>query len=548
MNAGLVWLIRRAPGAWVRGVRRKIGGVKGILVAVVVAFFLVLIVAAQIAQWITDGAAGRRVDPEAVRTFGPPILLAFLLLLDLSGKGIYFRPAEIDFLFPAPLSRRDLLLYQMASRGGIQALSGLWTSVFTMRFAGTAGGAVLASVLVMLFLQMTAQVAALVAAAAGERLGPRIRLVAWASVGVVVVIAVRSAVADVPGGTPLPQSLRAIATSPWIVGLTLPVRPFVEAFAATSYADAAFWSGVCVAFLAGLVLLTLRLDVAYEEAALASSRKMQERLRRMRSGEGAFLPSGGSAARRTFPRLPRWGGAGPLARRQFIELLRNPAGALWAGGSVLVLVVFFLALPRFQADAGRHADAGWIAAAAASVFLPLVIVQGFGFDFRRDLDRMDVLKSLPLRPLAVAAGQLLVPAAIFTALQFVACALVVAASPVPAWALPASLLVLVPWNWFTSGVDNALFLLLPYRIDPEDPAKVPFLGRLMLTAMAKMACFGVVAFFVAVPCAIGLGIGGAGGAVLVGISWLVLVTAAAGATVAVAAAFRAFDVARDAAP
>ena len=55
--------------------------------------------------------------------------------------------------------------------------------------------------------------------------------------------------------------------------------------------------------MAATFVLLLRLDVAFEEAAIASSRKMQERLRRMRSGEGAFLPSA-ARARRSRPGSP----------------------------------------------------------------------------------------------------------------------------------------------------------------------------------------------------------------------------------------------------
>jgi hypothetical protein len=159
---------------------------------------------------------------------------------------------------------------------------------------------------------------------------------------------------------------------------------------------------------------------------------------------------------------------------------------------------------------------------------------------------LDVLRALPIAPAAVAAGQLAVPAAVFTLTQTAALAIVAAASPVPPWAVPAALLVLLPWNWFTASVDNALFLVLPYRIDPEDPAKVPFMGRLMLTSLAKMGVFAAVGCAVSVPAALGVARGGAAGAALVALAWLLLLGAAVGGTFAVAAAFRRFDVGRDA--
>src|SRR5689334_17381405 len=53
-----------------------------------------------------------RTDPALVRTFTPVILLVVCVIsLITSGgdKAVAFTPAEVDFLFPGPFTRRQLL-------------------------------------------------------------------------------------------------------------------------------------------------------------------------------------------------------------------------------------------------------------------------------------------------------------------------------------------------------------------------------------------------------------------------------------------------------
>ncbi len=47
----------------------------------------------------------------------PPALFAFTLLFVFTSAGeaaVYFTPAEVDFLFAAPFTRRELLYYKLA--------------------------------------------------------------------------------------------------------------------------------------------------------------------------------------------------------------------------------------------------------------------------------------------------------------------------------------------------------------------------------------------------------------------------------------------------
>src|SRR5205814_10593130 len=81
-----------------------------------------------------------RTDPAAVRDVAPVILLAMCLLTLVSSggeKAIAFAPAEVDFLFPGPFTRRQLLAYKIGkSLAGVAFSSLLLSIVFLQHASG----------------------------------------------------------------------------------------------------------------------------------------------------------------------------------------------------------------------------------------------------------------------------------------------------------------------------------------------------------------------------------------------------------------------------
>ncbi|MCE9638490.1 MAG: putative ABC exporter domain-containing protein [Planctomycetes bacterium] len=544
MNPGLVWLLTHAPRAWVRSLGRKARGPKRILLWLAGGAIVLVILAGQVPLMIANAKNPLTVarDLDTARLLAPLFLTLMLFLVDISGRGLYFRPPEIDFLFPAPVSRRDLLLYQVISRCGISALSGLWSAIFTLRWAGTIVGGLAGAMLGMVFLQLASQVGSLAVAAVGEKAAPRVRMLLWGAVAALAGFGGWTALDGLPRGTPIRETIAAFAESPFIVVATAPMQPFARLFCASCWHDTWMWGLVCLGELALMVGMLFKLDVAFEEAAIASSQKIQERIKRMRSGEGAFLPSAARARKRRIPMLPRLGGAGALGRRQLLELVRNPGPVVWTAGSMLFCITIMVLIGRHESDG----EAPTWAALAIAFALTTFANQGFTFDFRRDLDRMAELKMLPLRPTVLAAGQLIAPTVVFTGMQFLAIAIVFAAASPPAWVLAVAVFALPPWNWLSAATDNALFLTFPYRINPEDTGKVPAIGRMLLSMMLKGVAVGAAALIVAVPVGVGFGIGGAAAVAGCVIGWLLLVAMAAAFTFVVGAAFRGFDLSRDA--
>src|SRR5262249_5152550 len=95
---------------WLRRIGRSLGSVRGIL--------LVFSGPLGFVPWILPGILGgvpMGQHPAEVRRYGPLALAAYCVLeLLISTEGaITFSAAEVNFLFPGPLSRRQLLAYKV---------------------------------------------------------------------------------------------------------------------------------------------------------------------------------------------------------------------------------------------------------------------------------------------------------------------------------------------------------------------------------------------------------------------------------------------------
>jgi hypothetical protein len=126
-------------------------------------------------------------------------------------------------------------------------------------------------------------------------------------------------------------------------------------------------------------------------------------------------------------------------------------------------------------------------AGSLAFFSMLLLPPALRFDFRRDVDRMTLLKMLPIQPLGVVVGQLLVP--ILTAIVFQLLVLIAAAllRPIHPAFVACVWLLFVPMNVLVFGLDNLIFLLYPHR--PNQEGLEIFL-RTTLTFTAKGILFG----------------------------------------------------------
>ncbi len=183
-----------------------------------------------------------------------------------------------------------------------------------------------------------------------------------------------------------------------------------------------------------------------------------------------------------YSRPPRFNGIGSLAWRQLLGVNR------YRGTIAIALAVPFVlaCLPVFSGGSGIWMIANVIGGLVFYSFLLLPTT--LKFDFRRDLDRINVLKSLPIGPMAVTIGQLLVPFAVTTLFQAAVLGVVMILKPFDPLLAVAALVVLIPINVFIYGLENLIFLLYPYRLNAEG---IQVFLRSILTFTAKGLIFGL---------------------------------------------------------
>jgi hypothetical protein len=232
---------------------------------------------------------------------------------------------------------------------------------------------------------------------------------------------------------------------------------------------------------------------------------------------------------------------------------RQLTTALRSRGPLVLVFVFAVALAgplmaSLAAPDRTDRNALPIGMAGMAMMMTIFMTALVAYDFRGDLDRMDVLKSLPIRPVPVAVGQLLAPVLVVTALQWLGVLAVAVTEGQFTVAFAGVMALAVPFNFFLFGLENLLFLLFPTRIVVATPGDVQVLGRNLLLLFLKM---------VILMMAGGLGAGvafavyylaGENLAAALGAAWLVLAGFAAATVPLVALAFRRYDVARDTPP
>ncbi len=299
-------------------------------------------------------------DRDVVRVGGPLLILGLCLLNLLSATGeraVSFSPAEVDFLFPGPFTRRQLLTYKLVKTGSVAALSALLFGLVLGRHGGTFAGRVIGSWFTLQFFQLVAMVAALLTASAGRRTIGRRTL----GLGVVAVVAVAvgptayryypaggMAVAGHVGDAPLGRAVVA------------PFAVFARAITTDHLAtDGLTWDAAAAGIDAVLVAAVFALDADYLEVAAAASARRSARMSRVRQGGIAGMARA-TSARLHLPPLPWLAGTGPVVWRQLTTVLRTARGlltvlavlAVCVGGAVAHVGADSPADPRGRL--GRH--------------------------------------------------------------------------------------------------------------------------------------------------------------------------------------------------
>jgi hypothetical protein len=294
------------------------------------------------------------------------------------------------------------------------------------------------------------------------------------------------------------------------------------------------------------VLVVFGLDAQFLEAAATASERIYTQLQRMRRGEasGLRLSDGSGKARWSLPVFPWWGGIGPIAWRQTLTALRS-LGRLALLVCILGAILAGPLIAESEANAKQRELIAPLVAFGVLLYLSLLMTALVPFDFRGDLDRMEVLKALPVPGWRLAIGQLVVPVALISLMQILMLGVVQLAWGEVQPLLLAGMAFALPLNFLVFGLDNLMFLWFPSRIMASNPGDFQAMGRNMLFLITKTLVVAVVALL-----AFGFGLGAyflAGHSLVAGlaVAWMVVAACAWVLVPMMAVAFDAFDVSRD---
>lgn len=454
---------------------------------------------------------------------GSAVLLLFGMkwwLFKTDRSTLAFIPAEVQFLFPAPISRKHLihaklirmqaiilintLIFTIVLRGGANSIDSwkrglsLWVLITTMSLHRLAAGIVRSSVV------------------EHGSAGRRRALVPFGVYSFLIGVIVYSVLVHLPelsaaridGFQSTIKALVGILKTPPASLALLPTRALVTS---VLNATGSQWGSSIVGALIVLIVhyvWILRLDVAFEDAALEATRHRFERLQRLRSTQMGQARSR-KGALTALPALK------PQGRPEVAIIWKNIAAALRGGGwqrqlllfpgIILVFAIITLRKNTMPIDFFFGMIGGWIA---------MLLVLGPGmirFDLRLDLPQLAVLKTFPIsgRRLVmaeVAGGTILHTITIWSLIAIPAFIVLRGLSnPIgtesPGAFIVALLLSIPALNALFFTIHNGTALLFPawVRLGVE-PGRFEAMGQNMLTMGAT-----TLAALVALVFPIGLG-------------------------------------------
>lgn len=551
MSAALWTLLGLQLSSYWRYFVRSLATVKGALLAGVGVLFIGLYFGAL----LFSPSSAEPVEPDVLRRTGPAFLLLYCLvqvLLSASQATIYFTPAEVQFLFSGPFTRRQILIYKVTLLTILTLPVPLLFALFLRHHAGSWYAAMLAMTLGVLFLNLFTIACNLLVDTIGAAMYHRARSVALFGllIGFGLVVYFRG---GLPTWGQVGEQGGALADSTLMRVITWPLGWFFELFLASDLAALGVGLAMSVLVNVGMLLVVFALDKNLLELAAANSDRTYTMLQQIRRGQTA-LAAGGGKAGWSLPDFPYLAGVGPVVWRQLTLTLRGL-------GRLVVILLLIGGMMTFGvlggtsgAAAGTEnaADALFASTVGLMVMLTFFMTMLVPFDFRGDIDAMAVLKTLPVAPWALAVGQLLTPVLVTTLFHWgilvgMASLSLARGTPLPAGALVAMAFLFPALNFLMFGLENLLFLIFPIRMTQVTPGDFQSFGRNIVLTLGKMvallavlgtaALLGVFTAYATGNTYLGLGVG-----------WLVVVTAGVALVPAIMIAFARFDVGRDTPP
>jgi ABC-2 type transport system permease protein len=456
---------------------------------------------------------------------GAAVLLVAVLLLGWilphERAALAFSEAEVAFLFSAPITRRGLIHFKLLRSQAAILFTTLILMLVTNRFGGkfwfhAAGWWLILSILNLHLLGASfARTTLLDRGISNWRRRALVLTMVLLIAGGMFVWARRSLprldlgqISDLKG---LQDYVQAVLTSGPFLWLLYPFRLIVRPYLAPDPHSFFLALGPALALGAAHYWWVARGDVAFEEASVDASRRLAQRIAAVRSGNYQARTPPTKAKRPPFLLRPTGPPAVALLWKNLIS-----AGQAFTPRFWLIVALTMLMVAGFVAQ--RASNAGLVSAlgmAAAMLVLWSLFIgpQVLRQDLRLDLPLADLLKMYPLRGWQIVLGELLAPAAILAAIQWVL--LMVAEvllwnGQVPHLTRLAVLgiglgaaLVLPVLNLLILQIPNAAVLLFPAWLQSgkERAQGIEVTGQRIIAVLAQILVF----ILALIPAALGFG-------------------------------------------
>lgn len=549
MNPALLFLLRRSFVNAFRKWFQRLKNPRYLLPTLVgVGYFLLIFGPLRVGKrWSGPppgtGAGGGGLLGEWAFTAVTLLFCSLAWLFPARGTPLAFTEAEVSWLFPGPVTRKELVRYKL-----LQLQKYLWSgpAFFAVISLGNVGPLRAFYVFIGTWLWICtvslhgigAKMTRLSLAEHGASGFRRQALPLLAAFGFgAFVILTAPHLPDLPSRDDYPKALdwlraskgsveewlRALGESP--AGWALyPFRIAARPALARDLGDFLLRIGVLGGMAAILYAWVLRNDVAFEEAAAAHAETFARRMDAARKGKFSIAEPGKP------PRKSPWRlGASGSPEVAFIwksvtETLRGVSPRFVVFGVVAIVLGVLFA----RDIAGERGTAGTVAMVALAGTLggsaALLVFGGpsfLGVNLRQDLERIEILKTLPLtggRLVRCSLAGTVVPVAVLQAFLVIAAVILFPQPPkapefTPAWRVAAAgigILALPCLTALSAAVEAAGPLFFPSWIKPgqvQAGGGMEGMGYNIVTGIGKMIVLGLCA---GLPAAIGVGIGYAG--------------------------------------
>lgn len=365
-------------------------------------------------------------DARALAELGVLLLVAGAWLFAGGKLALAFAPAEVDFLFPAPLTRRQLVIYKLLRAQLVVAFNVvLW--VFILARGGSALPPLVRAVTMWVFfttLYLHRVGAGLARASWLEhgRAGVRQQRITTAVFALVAGAIIWSAIAAAPrvaaaeGASTIATIAEATRTPPASIVLA-PLRWLLAPAFTQSLGDWLLTIVPALGLLLFHALWVLRADVAFEEAAAEASRERVRRIEALRARRAA--PTIGTARLRgVLPLAPVGSPAVAIVWKNVLAFVRTVQLGRLASAFVFGVVA---ALIGAEGAGTRAGPAHFIAVVALTTAILLIILgpRVVRNDLRLDVASLELVKSFPLRGHVIVTAEIAASTVVLLALQLV---------------------------------------------------------------------------------------------------------------------------------